>query len=196
MARYNGTYPATWASTGQQWDAPNAWPPHQYLVLEALHNLPSNVSSGALPAPADGKNSLSLIPAGQIGTDDADLPVQILAGGAKASQEDISVVNGTVVNGGRPSEGEGWAAALERQLANRYFASALCSWHATGGELGDGVLDRLPDDQLNVTASIGQKGHMYEKYSLVDMDSAGRGGEYTVQAGFGYVHLLLQFDLS
>jgi alpha,alpha-trehalase len=29
---------------------------------------------------------------------------------------------------------------------------------------------------------------MFEKFSVVDIDSAGRGGEYTVQAGFGWTN--------
>jgi alpha,alpha-trehalase len=41
---------------------------------------------------------------------------------------DINLLNGTVINGGNATESEGWAEALERQLANRYYASTLCSW--------------------------------------------------------------------
>ena len=29
---------------------------------------------------------------------------------------------------------------------------------------------------------------MFEKFSISDIDSAGRGGEYTVQAGFGWTN--------
>ena len=29
---------------------------------------------------------------------------------------------------------------------------------------------------------------MFEKFSVLDVDSAGRGGEYTVQAGFGWTN--------
>jgi alpha,alpha-trehalase len=29
---------------------------------------------------------------------------------------------------------------------------------------------------------------MFEKFSVLDIDSAGRGGEYTVQAGFGWTN--------
>ena len=36
MNRYNGSLPVTFLETGLQWDAPNAWPPHQYIALEAL----------------------------------------------------------------------------------------------------------------------------------------------------------------
>ncbi|KNZ74974.1 Trehalase [Termitomyces sp. J132] len=129
LNRYNGTFPSTFIVSGQQWDAPNAWPPHQYIILQALH---------------------------------------------------INKLNGTVLNGGNATDGEGWAKALERQLANRYIASAFCSWRATGGSI-DGVLPRLSPEELNVTQSVNNTGNMFEKFSNVDIDSAGRGGEYTVQ---------------
>ena len=32
---------------------------------------------------------------------------------------------------------------------------------------------------------------MFEKFSVLDVDSAGRGGEYTVQAGFGWTNGVL-----
>ena len=70
LNRYNGTMPVTFLETGQQWDAPNAWPPHQYIILEALRALPTNVTSAALPTPPSGKSSFDLIPSGQIGVDE------------------------------------------------------------------------------------------------------------------------------
>lgn len=192
LNRYNGTFPATFVTTGQQWDAPNAWPPHQYIILQALRGLPKNVSSGALPTPQNGATTFSLVPDGQIGLTEDALPAQTLAGGADASQHDLSASgSGVVVNGGAAQDGEGWAAVLQRQLANRYASSALCSWRATGGALPG--LDRLPDDQLNVTQSTALHGQMFEKFSLVDIDSAGRGGEYTVQAGFGWTNGVLLY---
>ncbi|KAI0354813.1 glycoside hydrolase [Trametes cingulata] len=192
LNRYNGTLPVTFLETGQQWDAPNAWPPHQYIALEALRALPSNVTSGALPTPDSGKSTFDLIPSGQIGVDENALPGQPIHGtnvnatksGAAA---DINKLNGTVVNGGNATSGEGWAAALQRELANRYVASVLCSWHATGGEIPN-LLPRLSDQELNVTQSVNNTGNMFEKFSMSDIDSAGRGGEYTVQAGFGWTN--------
>ena len=49
--------------------------------------------------------------------------------------------------------------ALQRELANRYVASALCSWHATGGEI-PGLLPRLSDQELNVTQSVNNTGNV------------------------------------
>lgn len=42
---------------------------------------------------------------------------------------DVNRLTGTVVNGGKAVDGEGWAQTLQRELANRYIASALCSWY-------------------------------------------------------------------
>jgi alpha,alpha-trehalase len=80
--------------------------------------------------------------------------------------------------------------------------------HATGGSIS-GLLPRLSDQQLNVSQSINNTGNvryspfnasalcaqslivilqMFEKFSTRDIDSGGRGGEYTVQAGFGWTN--------
>jgi alpha,alpha-trehalase len=56
-------------------DAPNAWPPHQYIVIAALRALPSNVTGGGIPS-ASANSSFSLIPAGQLGIDESQLPGQ------------------------------------------------------------------------------------------------------------------------
>jgi alpha,alpha-trehalase len=37
---------------------------------------------------------------------------------------------------------------------------------------------------------------MFEKFSIRDVDSAGRGGEYTVQAGFGWTNGVLLWIAS
>ena len=126
MNKYNGTFPTTFLETGQQWDAPNAWPPHQYIALGALANLPSNISTK--PVSTDG-NAFSLIPSGQLGMDESALPSQPLAAGVNASVgQDVNRLEGTVVNGGNGSADETWATTLPRELANRYITSALCSW--------------------------------------------------------------------
>ncbi|KAJ7505883.1 trehalase [Mycena galericulata] len=192
LNRYNGTMPVTFIETGLQWDAPNAWPPHQYIALQALRSLPANLTSGAIPTPAAGQNTFSLVPAGQLGITEAELPVQDITAAQNASTSGAAAdvargsVNGTVVNGGNATSG-GWADALGVQLANRYFASVLCSWHATGGSI-PGVLPRLSDAELNVTLSTNNTGNMFEKFSISDIDSSGSGGEYTVQAGFGWTN--------
>lgn len=151
LNRYNGTFPVTFHESGQQWcvsvyfirtrarittkinrDAPNAWPPHQHIVLEALKALPSNVTSGALPTPASNQSTFDLIPSGQLDVLESGLPAQLVIGSGNATttgpQADINTLNGTVFNGGNATKGEDWSKTLQRELANRYFASALCSW--------------------------------------------------------------------
>ncbi|OBZ71163.1 Trehalase [Grifola frondosa] len=192
LNRYNGTMPVTFLETGLQWDAPNAWPPHQYIILEALRGLPTNISAGALPSPSANQSTFDLIPPGQIGVTEDALPGQPLVGIASnvtktGPSADLNKLSGTVVNGGNSTSAEGWATTLQRELANRYIASALCSWHATGGAI-PGLLPRLSDQELNVTQSVNNTGNMFEKFSISDIDSAGRGGEYTVQAGFGWTN--------
>ncbi|KAH7884995.1 glycoside hydrolase family 37 protein [Phlebopus sp. FC_14] len=198
MNKYNGTVPVTFNDwTGLQWDAPNAWPPHQYIVMEALNALPSNLTTNALPTPGSGQSTYDLVPSGQLGLTEAQLPGQPFRG-AQANQNatatgagaDLNKLDGTVMNGGNATSGEGWAATLGREMANRYYTSALCSWHATGGSI-PGLLPRLPDSQLNLTNSVGNTGNMFEKFSNLNVDSSGSGGEYTVQAGFGWTNGVL-----
>jgi alpha,alpha-trehalase len=135
LNRYNGTYPTTLLVTGQQWDAPNAWPPHQHIALAALANLPANISNASLPLPGANQNTFSLVPTGQLGLEESELPAQPLHANMNASTSgpsaDINSLNGTVLNGGNSTEGEGWTAKLQRELANRYIASALCSWYVS-----------------------------------------------------------------
>ncbi|KAH9850179.1 glycoside hydrolase [Lenzites betulinus] len=200
LNRYNGTFPVTFLESGQQWDAPNAWPPHQHIILQALRALPGNLTTDPLPTANASASAFDLLPPGQIGVDQDALPGQPITGtGTNATKAgnaaDVSRLNGTVVNGGNPTSGEGWATALQRQLANRYVASTLCSWHATGGQIPN-LLPRLSDQELNVTQSQNNTGNMFEKFSTSDIDSAGRGGEYTVQAGFGWTNGVLLWVAS
>ena len=132
LRRYNGTYPTTFVESGLQWDAPNAWPPHQYIALQALRALPSNVSSGAIPQPPSGESAFALVPSGQLGLQESALPGQEVCCEKNASSTgsgaDINALSGTFVNGGNATSGESWRDALVRGLANRYMTSALCSW--------------------------------------------------------------------
>ncbi|KAF8349388.1 trehalase [Amanita rubescens] len=202
LNRYNGTFPVTFNVSGQQWDAPNAWPPHQYIILQALNALPSNVTSGSLPTPNSGQSTYSLIPSGQIGIQESDLlgqPIYIAGKSHNASSAgsaaDINTLSGTVINGGNATTGEGWASTLQRELANRYFTSAFCSWYSTGGSIS-GVLPQLSAAALNVTQSVDNTGNMFEKFSILDVDSSGRGGEYTVQVGFGWTNGVVLWTAS
>lgn len=72
---------------------------------------------------------------------------------------DVNKLNGTFVNGGTAIDGEGWAHALQRGLANRYASAAFCSWWATGGSIPN-LLPRRSDQELNLTGSVGNTGNV------------------------------------
>ncbi|KAG8888342.1 hypothetical protein FRB98_007916 [Tulasnella sp. 332] len=173
LSRYNGTFPATFLKTGAQWDAPNA-----YIIIQALANVPSKLSTQPYPALDSSKTSFSLVPANQLGLSESQLPLQPLVSGQNSSL-DINYNAGTWTTGGTAQSGETWSRALLRGMANRY---------STGGSI-PGLLNQLTPQELNVTFSTPDStGHMYEKFNVFDIDSAGSGGEYTVQAGFGWTN--------
>ncbi|KAF8749526.1 Trehalase [Rhizoctonia solani] len=184
---YNGTYPATFLETGLQWDFPNSWPPHVYIILEALNNIPKKLNKQKLPQINSTVTSFDLVPEGQLGLSEDQLPKQTLDLGGYAAT-DINAGNNTVINGGTPAKNEKWRDSMTRQLANRYVSAAFCSWYSTGGSI-PGLLQQLSPEELNATNSDpSSEGHMFEKFSAVDVDQAGSGGEYTVQAGFGWTN--------
>lgn len=168
----------------------SAWPPHQFIIIEALRNLPENITSTPLTPLSSNVSSFSLIPTGQLGLLEAELPIQPLASGFNASSTghaadineiDFTSLNGsttiTVINGGPATPGESWTTTLAREMANRYVSSVFCSWYATGGSI-PGLLPRLPDYELNLTYAVNDTGRMFEKVSVLDIDVAGSGGEY------------------
>jgi alpha,alpha-trehalase len=96
------------------------------------------------------------------------------------------------------SDTELWSDTLIRSLANRFVASALCSWYATGGQLNLSTQegrDRWPPQPVpestadtDPTAAAASPGHMFEKYSQTSTSASGAGGEYQVQVGFGWTN--------
>ncbi|EST04817.1 Glycoside hydrolase, family 37 [Kalmanozyma brasiliensis GHG001] len=202
--RFNGTLPASLITTGQQWDFANAWPPHTYIALEALRNLPDMLASGAQLSAENG--TFALIPmvngTNQLGQTQDTLPVQGLenepgsmineTSAGATDPSDPSVELTPALNTGNNTSGESWRDELVRELANRYVASALCSWRATGGKLNttDAAFQPVPDatltaNGLNASTAIG---NMFEKFNASDINAAGSGGEYTVQTGFGWTN--------
>ena len=107
---YNGTMFVAFIETGHQWDAPSVWPPHQN-ILDALVALPPTVTSMPLFTPSDARSTDSLMPAGQIGITDDQLPVRFIASAGNAtkagSAADCNSLNGTIVNGDDTTENEG-----------------------------------------------------------------------------------------
>ncbi|KAF8877143.1 Six-hairpin glycosidase-like protein [Gymnopilus junonius] len=169
-------------------DAPNAWPPHQYIVLNALRALPSNITSGAIPYPTFKSVHLRFDPLWATRTcrKGASWPT------CSRRSDDINATT---------SGPEGWGQALQRQLANRVFTSILAAGEqATGGSIPN-ILPRLPDAELNVTRAPlimatrrilidCTAGQMFEKFSNLDVNSAGQG------AGFGWTNGVLLWVAS
>ena len=94
-------------------------------------SLPSNLTTNTLPQVG---NSFDLVPPGQLGIIEDQLIPQEIRGGRNVTT-DINKLNGTVVNGGTATNGEGWSQTPQGELANRYTAASLLSWYATGGSL-------------------------------------------------------------
>jgi len=116
-------------------DAPNTWAPHQYIALQALRALPANITTTSIPSPPSGQSTFGLIPTGQLGVNESQLPGQPLSSGSSVINSttsgpaaDVNKASGTVINGGSAVSGENWSQTLQRELANRYFTSVLCSW--------------------------------------------------------------------
>ncbi|KAJ2812298.1 hypothetical protein H4S07_001496 [Coemansia furcata] len=78
-------------------------------------------------------------------------------------------------------------ADLAAQLAQKFVESVFCAWYNTGGSI-PGMLEKLP----NTTDS----GHMFEKFDSTQIGKEGGGGEYTVQAGFGWTNGVLIWTLD
>ncbi|KAJ1963051.1 hypothetical protein GGI12_002277 [Dipsacomyces acuminosporus] len=76
---------------------------------------------------------------------------------------------------------------LGSQLAQAFVDTVFCSWYNTGGFIPD-VLAQLPGET--------DSGHMFEKFNSTLVGQEGGGGEYTVQAGFGWTNGVLLWTLD
>ncbi|PVU97335.1 hypothetical protein BB559_002078 [Furculomyces boomerangus] len=64
-------------------------------------------------------------------------------------------------------------------ISNQLVGSAFCAWYKTGGSI-PGLLKKLP--------GVEDDGHIFEKFNSTDFGNPAGGGEYTVQAGFGWTN--------
>jgi alpha,alpha-trehalase len=162
--------------------------------------LPPNLTTDALPAAPSGQSTYALVPPGQLGVSESQLPgqpVRVEAGQVRNATAvgpgaDINASGGTVHNGGSVQDGEGWARALGRELANRYIVSAFCGWHATGGEI-PGVVPRLSEAELNVTNSVNNTGNVGDLFYLPP--SSASCGWTVALADRKYICLLWNIDV-
>lgn len=160
-------------------------PPEIYIALQALRNLPSNVSSDPFTAFGAQAVSQDFIPRNHFGFVGAGLPSQPVLGDKSRNITNITSFDALGNVGNLTSSVLGWRDGLAVAIANRYTTAAFCSWYSTGGSV-PGLLSQLSAQDLNATgADASATGQMFEKFSPFDADAAGAGGEYTVVTGFG-----------
>ncbi|KAI9090860.1 Six-hairpin glycosidase-like protein [Phlyctochytrium arcticum] len=66
-----------------------------------------------------------------------------------------------------------------KNTAQQYITAALCAWRSTGGTLAN-----LPP----LANPTNDDGNMFEKFNSLGFGTAGSGGEYVVQDGFGWTN--------
>ncbi|KIJ50351.1 glycoside hydrolase family 37 protein [Sphaerobolus stellatus SS14] len=67
LNKYNGMVPVTMVETGEQLGLENTWPQLQYIILDPLRGLPSNLTFQPLPQPFSNQARFDLVPSGQLG---------------------------------------------------------------------------------------------------------------------------------
>ncbi|KAJ2005056.1 hypothetical protein GGI04_002391 [Coemansia thaxteri] len=78
-------------------------------------------------------------------------------------------------------------SGVAKRLAQAYVDSVFCAWYSTGGSI-PGILTQLSNQT--------DAGHMFEKFDSTVVGKQGGGGEYTVQAGFGWTNGVLLWTLD
>ncbi|KAG2009793.1 trehalase [Coprinopsis cinerea AmutBmut pab1-1] len=89
--------------------------------------------------------------------------------------------------------------ACYRRIHRRRFAQAVGRRARCDGEFGpkwtrEGFFISSMTSTYQLTCNFDNQ--MFEKFSNLDIDSAGRGGEYVVQAGFGWTNGVLLWVAS
>ncbi|KAJ1306156.1 hypothetical protein OPQ81_010867 [Rhizoctonia solani] len=166
---YPGLLPATLVETGQQWDFPNAWPPLQYIAIQALENIPEKCIEGT-----EVNNFLNItVPEGHLALESKNLTLP----NQPQPKPDVNYY-----------VSHSWRDSLVKVIAMRYMNSAFCSWNVTGN---------FPDDRAEIVQRHNPErdakvkdfpGLMYEKLNALSVSKAGGGGEYDVQTGFGWTN--------
>ncbi|KAG0237490.1 hypothetical protein BGW42_000700 [Actinomortierella wolfii] len=213
LDKYPGAVPTTDLDTSLQWDFPNAWPPLTHALTQAVLTVYEDYGmvkgkgkgkgkgkdkrydeepySEILKRRREERRHNQRIQASRIyrrGSDDND------DGTVAASRKPaFGVARSTHIKAPKPdassSTGNGDPFGLykmARDIAEHYIASAACGWYSTGGSV-IGLLDKLPNTTDN--------GHMFEKFDATVLGGGGHGGEYEVQAGFGWSNGVAMWQL-
>ncbi|KAJ1814341.1 hypothetical protein LPJ75_002811, partial [Coemansia sp. RSA 2598] len=78
-------------------------------------------------------------------------------------------------------------SAMASMVAQAYVNNVFCAWYNTGGFI-PGVLAQV--------SGVNDTGHIFEKFNSQLVGKQGSGGEYTVQAGFGWTNGVLLWALE
>ncbi|KAF9167017.1 hypothetical protein DFQ26_006152 [Actinomortierella ambigua] len=224
LDRYPGAIPTTELDTSLQWDFPNAWPPLTHALSQAVltvyddfvlskkkpgkeHHQDSREKrsdkdishSERIQRRRNDRRHLQSIRHSRIyrrdtsdrdhdpSTEEEDAVPKAAAAASHSSA--IGITRPTNIRSPKVSNDPYGLYTMTQDIASHYMASAACGWYTTGGSV-NGLLSRLP----NVTDT----GHMFEKFDATVLGAGGHGGEYEVQAGFGWTNgvamwLLFQF---
>ena len=122
-----------------------------------MRSLPENVTSGSFDTFASESINFDYLPPNHFALTQDELPEQPLLGTDAQNATTVSSFeeHGNVGN----LTGLGWAEGLATAIASRYQSAAYCSWYATGGSI-PGLVNQLPESDLQATNSVGNTGNM------------------------------------
>lgn len=123
-------------------DFPNVWPPHAYIVLQAYKNLPQSISIGNFTTFVEKAADFSFLPPGHFGLDEASLPKQPKFDGSGPVAPGLAFGTSGNVGNLDKYKTKSWHEGMAETIANRFIASAFCSWYATGGSVA-GVIPQV-----------------------------------------------------
>ncbi|KAL1917459.1 uncharacterized protein VTP21DRAFT_3852 [Calcarisporiella thermophila] len=184
IKQYPGAMPATLIKTGQQWDFPNAWPPLDYALVRAILNVYQDYGEAIRNRPklarrqaADGDEAEADEANDTERKADDNKDKNENKGKESGSKDEEIDYKEIVPAPESPENDPAGLYSLAREVGEHYIRSAFCAWYETGGSVPD-LLQKLPGET--------DDGHMFEKFNAEEVGEKGEGGEYEVQAGFGW----------
>ncbi|OMH84730.1 Trehalase [Zancudomyces culisetae] len=113
-----GGIPATLVNTGLQWDYPDVWAPHQYVLIKAILSSVKSISSSTNNTAAVPTTKHELSRNGTLDSE-ASMYYNLLSQHSELK-------------------------ALALQIAQSFINNAYCGWYFTGGSIPD-LLEKLPN---------------------------------------------------
>lgn len=127
------------------------------MAVAAIRALPENITSGSFDNFSSNTLRFDYLPPNHFALTQAELPEQPLLGNNSQNASTVSTFD-EHANVGNLT-GLTWAEGLAIAIANRYESAAYCSWIATGGSI-PGLVEQLPQSDLEATNSVGNTGNM------------------------------------